>query len=305
MARVDSGFIKSSFLEATRGENFQNKWMSSDTWAKLIAKYCITDSTLIFNGTELNKCLNSRQNVHLREQMDMKSNIPKDHIGIFRDTLRKHGCKVMYYYYATEKGQLPLKTEAKWYDTTTDAKELLEKVLTRSTSQLTTISLNDGLYVTKKRKLAPPQSESGLESSEALLQENKSLLSDINNVLTSSSDCHCPPTKLDYFDSPEARKLFGTREDENTCQSINAQIFTLQAANDGDKGYIAVLYQGEEIDEDSLTERFKHNLRQKCQILSFALQLALEQMNGWTWTKCYEIICENRKQNGCQPYKEC
>jgi len=175
MARVDSGFIKSSFLEATRREDFQNKWMSSDTWAKLIAKYCITDSTLIFNGTELNKCLNSRQNVHLREQMDMKSNIPKDHIGIFRDTLRKHGCKVMYYYYATEKGQLPLKTKAKWYDTTTDAKELLEKVLTRSTSQLTTISLNDGLYVTKKRKLAPPPSESGLESSEALLQENKSL----------------------------------------------------------------------------------------------------------------------------------
>jgi len=83
--------------------------------------YCITASTLIYNGTELYKCLNSRQNVHLREQ---KSNIPKEHIGIFRDTLRKHGCKVMYYYYATEKGQLPLKTEAKWYVTITDAKDL-------------------------------------------------------------------------------------------------------------------------------------------------------------------------------------
>jgi hypothetical protein len=45
-----------------------------------------------------------------------------------------------------------------------------------------------------------------------------------------------PPTKLDYVDSPEARKLFGTREDESTRQSINAQICTLQAANDGDKG---------------------------------------------------------------------
>ena len=77
MARVDSGFIKSSFLEATRREDFQNKWMSSDTQAKLIAKYCITDSALIFNGTELNKCLNSRQNVHLREQMDMKATYQK------------------------------------------------------------------------------------------------------------------------------------------------------------------------------------------------------------------------------------
>jgi len=44
--------------------------------------------------------------------------------------------------------------------------------------------------------------------------------------------CHltviAPPTQLDYFDSPEAHKLFGTREDENTHQSINAQICTLQ-----------------------------------------------------------------------------
>jgi hypothetical protein len=58
----------------------------------------------------------------------------------------------MFYYYATEKGQLPLKTEAKWYDTITDAEKLLEKVIARSTSQFTTISLNDGLYVTKKMK---------------------------------------------------------------------------------------------------------------------------------------------------------
>jgi hypothetical protein len=56
----------------------------------------------------------------------------------------------MFYYYATEKGQLTLNREAKWYDTITDAEKFLEKVITRSTSQLTTISLNDGLYVTKK-----------------------------------------------------------------------------------------------------------------------------------------------------------
>ncbi len=41
--------------------------------------------------------------------MDVKSNIPDDHIGIFRDSLRKHGKKVTIYYYATEKGQLPTK----------------------------------------------------------------------------------------------------------------------------------------------------------------------------------------------------
>jgi hypothetical protein len=64
-ARVDNGFIKASFLEATRRKDFLNKWMSSDTWAKLIAKYCTTDSTLIYNGTELDRCLNNRQNILL------------------------------------------------------------------------------------------------------------------------------------------------------------------------------------------------------------------------------------------------
>jgi hypothetical protein len=82
-AHVDNGFIKTCFLEATRQAEFQNAWMSSDTWANLITKYCISDHTLSVNGTQLDKCLNSRQNSMLREQMDMKTNVPEDHIGVF------------------------------------------------------------------------------------------------------------------------------------------------------------------------------------------------------------------------------
>ena len=55
VARIDNGFIKTSFLEAAQRKDFQNQWMSSEFWAKLIAKYCITDSTLNYNGTELDK----------------------------------------------------------------------------------------------------------------------------------------------------------------------------------------------------------------------------------------------------------
>ncbi len=90
VASVDYGVIKSCFLQATRREEFQNKWMSADTWAKLIAKYCIRDST-IFNGTILDKCLSLRQNEHLRTQMDMRKDTTEDHIGVFREVLRKHG----------------------------------------------------------------------------------------------------------------------------------------------------------------------------------------------------------------------
>ncbi len=84
--------------------------MSSDTWAKLKAKYCITESTFIYNGTQLDKFLSNRQNAVLPEQIAIKTNVAKDYLGIFQDTLQKHGGKVTYYYYATEQGRLPLKT---------------------------------------------------------------------------------------------------------------------------------------------------------------------------------------------------
>lgn len=78
------------------------------------------------------------------------------------------------------------------------------------------------------------------------------------------------------------------KDDETARQSVNAQIVVLKSANDGDTGYLSILDGGEELDEDMLTDRFKHGIRQKCLILTLALQLALEQMNGWTWTMCCE-----------------
>jgi hypothetical protein len=91
--------------------------------------------------------LNSRQNILLRKEMDLKCNVPKDHVGIFRETLRKHGCKVSYYYNATESGCLPCKTETKWHENISNATEL---VLTRSSTRK---SLRRGLEPMQKKKL--------------------------------------------------------------------------------------------------------------------------------------------------------
>ena len=135
--QVDNGFIKSSFLLATRREEFQHKWMSAETWAQLIVKYSIIDETLVFDGNQLDKCLNSRENVRLREQMDLKSNVLGDHIGIFHEHIRKKGMsKKLYYYYATPIGETPLKTQNKWFDCISDAEELLIKKITRSETML-------------------------------------------------------------------------------------------------------------------------------------------------------------------------
>ncbi len=63
--------------------------------------------------------------------MDLKSNVPGDHIGIFHEHIRKKGMgKKLYYYYATPIGETPLKTQNKWFDCISDAEELLIKIIT-------------------------------------------------------------------------------------------------------------------------------------------------------------------------------
>ncbi len=84
-ACVDKKYIKTWFLEPTGRDEFQLRWMSADTWAVLITKYCISDPDLSFNGSYLNKALNDRSNVLLREEMDLKTNVPATHISIFRN----------------------------------------------------------------------------------------------------------------------------------------------------------------------------------------------------------------------------
>jgi hypothetical protein len=127
-----------SFLLATRREEFQHKWMSAETWAQLINKYSIINTSLVFYSDQLDRSLNSRENVRLRDQMDLKSNVPGDHTGIFREHIRKKGMsKKLYYYYDTPIGEIPLKTQNKWFDCISDAEELLLKITRSETKQFT------------------------------------------------------------------------------------------------------------------------------------------------------------------------
>ena len=214
--------------------------MSAETWAQLIVKYSIVDSSLMFNGEQLDKCINSRENKHLRDEMDLRLSIPKDHIGIFHEQQRKKGStKKTSYYYATTSGKSPDK-EKKWFDCINDAHELLNKKITRASETLLVVSPMQQL--TKKRKL---------QASElAASAEDKTLYDAIFAAPISSSfidekvsSCaHCPSdTPYDYFDSPEARILFVANDIENTRQSIHEQIMILKMAQEGDDGYLSVI----------------------------------------------------------------
>jgi hypothetical protein len=77
---------KVPFLAAAADTKFHDKWMTSGTWAELIClPYDLVNSN-VFTGIDLNKVFQSRSNLYLTTQMDADhSNIPVDHIGIFRD----------------------------------------------------------------------------------------------------------------------------------------------------------------------------------------------------------------------------
>ena len=260
--------------------------MSAETWAQLIVKYCISDPELFFNGSDLNKALNDRSNTLLREEMDLKTNVPAMHISIFRNYLRLHKEKKQtYYYYATKQGRTPVNL-GNWRDNICKAKDLLNKVFTRATSTNKTISLIDGITESrKKRKI-----DFGLKTSEALVLELNTPISIISEVHSSSSVHHHPSINLtfpiSYWDSPEARILFSAKHGESTQQSIEKQIEILQNANRTEESYLEVVEGGEEMDQSTLTNHMKHQIRIKSQLLCMSLHLALEKMNGWTWNKC-------------------
>jgi hypothetical protein len=174
--------------------------------------------------------------------MDLKTNIPTDHVGIFRDKHRFRGnSSYTWFFYATTKGQYPLTTEKKWFECIVDAKELLNKVVTRKESietKNTTKNLLDNYQTTpsKKRKLSSPVRLRTSEKQQPLEDSSSGCVS----ASSSSSVHHCPCStaipSTSYWDSPEARKLFSVHDDEETQQSIRIQIETLMQCSSTKNG---------------------------------------------------------------------
>ncbi len=51
---------------------------------------------------------------------------------------------------------------------------------------------------------------------------------------------------------------------------------------------MSVIEGGEKVDSKMISNYTKHTILQKCIILTLALNLTLEQMNGWAWSKYCE-----------------
>jgi len=77
MALDNENYIAAMFLEAACIIDFQHRWMSANTWAKLIKDRYKLNEQLSFAGNALVKVLVLKQNRHLVNSMDIDhSNIP-------------------------------------------------------------------------------------------------------------------------------------------------------------------------------------------------------------------------------------
>ena len=154
--------------------------------------------------------------------MEMKTNIPANHIGIFHDKHRFSGGKRFWCFYATISGQCPIKKEGAWYNYIDNCKELLAVKNTRATllllETMTTTTASTNLIdqtlpqqpAKKKRKV------SELQTSETQQQPQANTMSpngadNIGADVSSSSVDHrslAVQPHPSYWDSNVTKKCF-------------------------------------------------------------------------------------------------
>ncbi len=100
-----------------------------------------------------------------------------------------------------------------------------------------------------------------------------------------------PPSVI-YWDSTDARKLFGALpEDENVITTLEQKISKLKASNQTAEGYQDVI-EGRDPQDACCTPNQIYEIRQRCAILCMAYIFAKEQMNdGITWESCCRQSC--------------
>ena len=252
---------------------FHDKWMTSDTWAELIClRYNLVNSNA-FTGIDLNKVFQSRSNLYITTQMDVDhSNIPVDHIGIFRDRYKDATNKKRICYYACEKGKTPRVSKGvKWFHEVTEAIDLKTKFKTRKEKRILVVN---GTIVSQN------QNKRKIEEVQAAINETIAAASAAPSSITPSSDPSI------FWQSTEAHAIFHPKEGETVLDGIKNQIDVLHEALSSHL-LIASVIEG---DCENLTLHQTVSVRERCQILSLALSVALNNMPVWkNWNKCCEV----------------
>jgi hypothetical protein len=274
---------KDAFLAAVADTEFHDKWMTSDTWAELIClRYNLVNSNA-FTGIDLNKVFQSRSSLYLTTQMDVdRSNIPLDHIGIFRDrykdpaTNKKRVC-----YYACEKGRAPKITKGvKWFHEVTEAIELKTKFKTRKEKRVLVVNGTIVSQNSNKRKI---------EEVQAAINETIAAASAApSSASTTTALCSAIPSSDHsiFWQSTEAQAIFQPKEGETVLEAIQNQINTLHEALSSHLLITSII----EGNCEHMTENQTIAMRERCQIIALALSVAIDNLPVWkNWNRCCEV----------------
>jgi hypothetical protein len=273
--------VKESFLAAAADAEFQDMWMTAETWAELIClRYNLLNDNS-FTGRDLNKVLGLKSNAYLTNQMDVdRRNVPSDHIGIFRDRYKDSKTnKKLTCFYACKKGEAPKQqnTSSKWYSEISDGKILVNKFKTRGAKR--NLSVNGVVVSSNLHKRKHDEIKKAFD--EAILSASTSLPTSrlpTSTVFTSSTEL--------YWQSTEARAIFHPKDDETVDEAIKKQIEAMQNSLSSHL-LISSIIEG---DAEHLTTYQLISIRERCQVLSFALSVALDNMPVWkNWNKCCEV----------------
>ncbi len=86
----------------------------------------------------------------------------------------------------------------------------------------------------------------------------------------------------------EAKKLFGTREDEvDALEAIDNQLTILHSENDVPNGHVLVMEEQDDEILEKMSEHQKWVVQQKILLLTRALSFAKDLMPSKTWGDCY------------------
>ena len=115
------------------------------------------------------------------------------------------------------------------------------------------------------------------------------------------TDAHITPCTLNhqttYWESPEAIKLFGSNEaSEDAKDTLQRRVKQLQSVNETEDGWRNAV---DGRDPDNLCSRNDiFEIRQRSALLCCAYQLALDNMNEWTWKTCCTEACSQLNRVG-------
>ncbi|KAI2491823.1 hypothetical protein MHU86_22729 [Fragilaria crotonensis] len=294
-----------------------NKWLPAETWVEALKASNLIDETLTLNVRSFNSAMarsKSEFNGLLIERFDGSNTT-----GVFRVTFQKQ----KYYYITKQNAQVsyPKPLDNKWKaDVLAGAKDVLRMRATRSNTSAVT---NDKIFTAlvskseqRKRRFISISADNNNKRhntdaiSETLVSPPDIPIEDEqqNPIAVTCADEDVPPVtvilppKMFYWNSQDASNLFGIKLElpaqDDVRKGLMLRIKLLQSVSQDQNGWRNVI---EGRDPDNICSGYDiFAIRGRSMTLCLAYQIAIVNMNVWTWEECCTEACQQLNRLGME-----